>query len=106
MLRICYYTGEMRLIRNTTAIGRVLSDRRKELGKSAAWVAATVGVPRSTVARIESGKINPTWSIVLGLSQALDLQPVLVPRERMTAVETVMKVSDAPETPPIAGDEW
>jgi DNA-binding XRE family transcriptional regulator len=96
----------MRLIRNIGSIGEVLSDRRKELGKSVAWVATTVGVPRSTIARIESGKINPTWSLVFGVSQALDLQPVLVPRERMTAVETVVKMSDAPETPPIAGDEW
>jgi DNA-binding XRE family transcriptional regulator len=96
----------MRLIRDTNAIGTVLSDRRNELGKTATWLAKTVGVPRSTVARIESGKMNPTWSLVFGLSQALDLQPVLVPRERMTAVETVVKMSDAPETPPLAGDEW
>lgn len=96
----------MRLIRDTTTIGPVLGNRRKELGKTAAWLAKTVGVSRSTVARIESGTMNPTWSLVLGLSQALDLQPVLVPRERMTAVETVVKMSDAPETPPLAGDEW
>ncbi len=96
----------MKLIRDVATIGSVLSDRRKELGKTAAWLAKTVGVPRSTVARIESGKMNPTWSLVFGLSQALDLEPVLVPRERMTAVETVVKMSDAPETPPLAGDEW
>jgi DNA-binding XRE family transcriptional regulator len=96
----------MTLLRNARGIGLVLRERRKELGKTVGWVAETVGVPRSTVARVESGTTNPTWSLVLGLSQALDLQPVLIPRERMTAVEAVLKMSDAPETPPLAGDAW
>jgi DNA-binding XRE family transcriptional regulator len=96
----------MALIGDTSEIGTILHVRRKELRKSAAWVAETVGVQRSTVTRIESGTMNPSWSLVLAISQALDLQPVLVPRERMTAVEAVVKMSDAPETPPLAGDEW
>lgn len=96
----------MRLIGNVTDVGTVFNKRRKELGRSAAWVAQAIGVPRSTVSRVESGKINPTWSLVLALGQVLDLQAVLVPRERMSAVEAVVKMSDAPETPPLAGDEW
>ncbi|TAM77715.1 XRE family transcriptional regulator [bacterium] len=96
----------MRLISNVSDIGAVLRDRRKELGKSAAAVSEALGIPRSTLARVESGRTSPSWGLVLGLSQALDLQPVLVPRERMTAVETVVKMSDAPETPPLAGEEW
>lgn len=96
----------MRLIRDTSAIGAVLRARREELGKSATAVAQAVGVPRSTLARVEGGQMNPSWSLVLGLSQALDLQPVLVPRTRISAVEAVVKMSDAPEAPPLAGEEW
>ncbi len=50
--------------------------------------------------------MSPTWGLALGIAQALDLQPVLVPRERMRAVEAVVKMSKASETPPLAGDEW
>lgn len=96
----------MKLIGNTSDIGSVLEGRRKALGKSAAALAQTVGVPRSTIARVESGRMSPSWGLVLALSQALDLQPVLVPRERMSAVDAIVKMSDAPETPPLAGEDW
>ncbi len=96
-----------RLLSNIYDIGSVLRRRRKDLGKSAKDLAETVGVPRSTVLRIEKGQASPTWGIVLALSQALELQPVLVPREKMPAVDAVVKMSsDAPETPPMAGEEW
>ncbi len=96
----------MALISNTSDVGTVVRERRKALGKSAAAISKLVGIPRSTLARVESGRTSPSWGLVLALSQALDLQPVLVSRERMTAVEAVLKMSDAPETPPLAGEEW
>ncbi len=96
----------MRLISNLSDIGAVLRERRVELAKSATAVASMVGIPRSTLSRIESGKMSPTWGLALGIAQALDLQPVLVPRERMSAVEAVVKMSEASETPPLAGDVW
>ena len=96
----------MRLFSGISDIGVLLRDRRAELGKSAVAVSEAVGIPRSTLARIESGKTSPTWGLVLALSQALDLQPVLVPRERIPAVEAVVKMADAPEAPPLAGSEW
>jgi len=96
----------MTLIRNTSDIARVLRDRRKELTRSVTEVASTVGIPRSTRSRIEAGTMSPTWGLALGIAQALDLQPVFVPRERMRAVEAVITMSTAPETPPLAGDEW
>jgi len=103
---ICYNSAVMKLIGNASDIGAVLRARRKALGKSAAAVAEALGIPRSTLARVEHGRTSPSWGLVLALSQALDLQPVLVPRERMTAVDAVVKMSDVPETPPLAGEEW
>jgi len=96
----------MKQIGNTYGIGAALRARRIHLAKSTTEVAATVGIPRSTLSRIEAGKMSPTWGLALGIAQALDLQPVLVPRERMRAVEAVVKMSKASETPPLAGDEW
>lgn len=96
----------MALIRNTSDIGAVLRTRRIETGTSVQSLARLIGVPRSTITRIENGQINPSWSLVLAISQAIDLQPVLVPRDRMPAVEAVIKMSEASEAPPLAGDEW
>lgn len=96
----------MRHISNISDLGLVLRDRRKELGKSASDVAKAISSQRSTIERVENGKMNPTWALLLSISQALDLQPVLVPRERMPAVEAVIKMDTASETPPLAGDDW
>jgi DNA-binding XRE family transcriptional regulator len=96
----------LKLIRNTSNIGSVIKDRRDTLGKKPSDVARTAGIPRSTLLRIENGQMSPTWGMVLALSQVLDLQPVLVPREKMPAVDAVIKMSTASETPPLAGEEW
>lgn len=96
----------MALIRNTSDLPAVLRTRRIETGTSIQSLARLIGVSRSTVTRIENGQLNPTWSLVLAISQAIDLQPVLVPRDRLPAVEAVMKMSQASEAPPLAGDEW
>ena len=96
----------MARISTSTDIGALLRERRSNLGKSTVAVAQAANVPRSTLTRIESGRMNPGWSLVLAISQALDLQPVLVPRDKIRAVETVLKMSDAPETPPLAGEDW
>lgn len=96
----------MELLRNITEIGSVLKARRLELGKSGAEIAALVGIERSTLSRIEAGKTSPSWGTVLALGQALDLQPVLVPRQRVRAVEAVVWMSESAEAPPSTGEEW
>jgi DNA-binding XRE family transcriptional regulator len=84
----------------------MLRERRRKLGKTVAWVAYTIGAPRSTVARVEAGTTNPSWGIVLAISQALGLEPTFVPRERVAAAEAVVHVTDAPEVPPLVGESW
>jgi transcriptional regulator with XRE-family HTH domain len=88
-------------------IGSILREQRERLGQTQAQLAARAAVTRSTVQRIEAGTLNPTWGLVVALAQALDLQPVLVPRERLRAVEVVMRQRhDAIDVPPLAGGEW
>jgi len=96
----------MQLISNISEIGSVLRDRRIELGKSAAELAALAGIERSTLSRIEAGKTNPSWALVLALGQALDMQPVLVPRQRVRAVEAVVRMNESAEAPPSTGGAW
>jgi transcriptional regulator with XRE-family HTH domain len=105
-LHLCYNSIIMELIRNSSDIGRVIKDRREALDRKPGDVARAAGIPRSTLARIENGQTSPTWGMVLALSQILDLQPVLVPREKMPAVDAVTTMDGYPETPPMAGDEW
>lgn len=106
MRLLCYTSMVMELISTFSEIGTILRERRIELGKSASELAALAGIERSTLSRIESGKTNPSWALVLALGQALDMQPVLVPRQRLRAVEAVVRMNESAEAPPSTGDEW
>lgn len=84
----------------------MLRERRIALGKSVADLAALAGIERSTLSRIETGKTNPSWGLVLALGQALDMQPVFVPRQRVRAVEAVVRMNESADAPPSTGDQW
>ncbi len=103
---ICYNGVIMEHKSSISEVGPVLGARRRELGKSAVELAALAGIERSTLTRIEAGKTSPSWETVLALGQALDLQPVLVPRQRVRAVEAVVRMTESSEAPPSTGDEW
>ncbi|MHB8357700.1 MAG: helix-turn-helix domain-containing protein [Vulcanimicrobiaceae bacterium] len=96
----------MRHIRNVSDIGTAIRERRQEVGRTIDDIASAVGIDRTTLYRIETGRANPTWEIVLGIGQALDLQPALIPRQHVRAVEAVLQTQDATEAPPLIGEEW
>jgi predicted transcriptional regulator len=87
-------------------IGLILRERRRHLDLTQTEVARRAATTRSTVHRIEAGQLNPTWMLVVAISQALDLQPVLVPRSRLRAVEVIMRDQETDGTPPLAGSHW
>jgi len=95
-----------KLLYRFTDIGGTLRSRRKELGKTIADVAATAGVPPSTLQRIESGRTSPTWHLVVAFAQCLDLEPALIPRERIQACEAVVAMMSDDNVPPLLGDHW
>lgn len=54
--------------------------RRKELGLSQRDLAERIGVPQSTIGRIESKATNPRMDTFDMICKALDLKPVLTKR--------------------------
>ncbi|HEX5527695.1 MAG TPA: helix-turn-helix transcriptional regulator [Solirubrobacterales bacterium] len=63
------------------ALGRVVSQVRKEAGLTQEELARRAGLEEADVGRIESGQRNPTWGTVRKISYALDLPlPELIRR--------------------------
>ena len=54
-------------------------------------LARRVGLPQSHISKIENGHVDPGLSTAIELARALGLEPVLVPRGRLAAVEAVLR---------------
>lgn len=106
MEHLCYAIGIMERKSGLSDIGAALRQAREAAGKRQEEVAELVGVPRSTLGRIEAGKVTPTWGLVLAFSEALGLQPVLVPHGKARSVEAILSVPTTLDAPPLLGDEW
>lgn len=87
-------------------IGRILAARRELLGLTQTELARRMGKAQSFVTRLEGGKRDPRWETLLEFARALELEPMLVPRERIPAVEAVLRLSASDDVPPLAGGEW
>ncbi|MGD0679519.1 MAG: helix-turn-helix transcriptional regulator [Polyangiaceae bacterium] len=56
-----------------------------------------LGLPQSHVSAIEAGKVDPRLSSVLEFARVLDLEPMLIPRDRVLAVRALLEGKpDAP----------
>ena len=73
------------------SIGRDLLRARKRAGLSQRELAARAGVPQSTVARIETGVIDPRYSTVERLIDACDDELVVTPRPGKGVDRTVIR---------------
>jgi transcriptional regulator with XRE-family HTH domain len=65
-------------VANTTlldAFAAVVRDRRRELGITQGNLASLAEVDRSYVARIETGKNQPTITVIFALAKGLSLRP-------------------------------
>ena len=96
----------MTLSGGSLSIGEILRRRRLQLDKTQAEIADTLGVPRSTLQRVEKGDRTPSWSLVRDISHALDLVPLLVPREKLAMIDSILTTQDVGEVPPLTGDAW
>jgi predicted transcriptional regulator len=61
---------------------------------------------QSYIAALERGHRDTRWSTVVELARALELEPMLVPRERMAAVNAVLHLGPEDDVPPLTGDRW
>jgi predicted transcriptional regulator len=92
----------------TAYIGRSLAQQRERLGLTQAELARRMGTTQAWIAQMETGKREPRWSTLQDFARALELEPMLIPRSRVSAVEAFLQhQTDLPiEAPPLAGDRW
>lgn len=64
---------------------------QRELGK-------TVGLPQSHISAIESGEIVPRFDTLLDLVRVLDLDFLLVPRQLVPAVQSLIQAGREPDS--------
>lgn len=89
-----------------STLGPQLRTRRSELHLTQAAVASRITTTQSYVAGVERGDRDPRWSTVVEFARALELEPMLIPRERLAAVKAVLDVSPEGDAPPLTGDRW
>ncbi len=83
-----------------------MKQRRHELGLTQAEVARRLGATQSYVAQVERSVRELRWATVVELARALELEPMLVPRDRIPAVEAVLHLGADDDVPPLTGERW
>lgn len=78
-------------------IARTLQAARAAKGLSQRALAAKAGVPQSHISKIEAGAVDLRLSSLIELARVLDLEPVLVPRRALPAVQSTIRAAAAPD---------
>ncbi len=68
-----------------------LKAARKNKGMSQRAFARAIGMPQSRLSKIENGRIDPRTSSLLELARLLDLELMLIPRQAVPAVSTLVR---------------
>lgn len=70
-------------------IPETLKAAREAKGLRQSALARTIGMDPGHLSRIESGQSNPNIATLMEIARALDLEIMLVPRERVPAVQAI-----------------
>lgn len=70
------------IVRNPTALGAAIRDRRKRLGLDQAELANRIGVSRQWIVAVEKGKPRAAMSLILRALAALDLSLTIQPHTK------------------------
>ena len=77
-------------------------DRIKQARSNRGWgqrqLGAAVGLPQPHISAIESGEIVPRFDTLLDLVRVLDLDLLLVPRNLVPAVQSLIRAQNEPES--------
>jgi transcriptional regulator with XRE-family HTH domain len=74
-----------------------LRDARRTLGLSQAALANRLRMTQAQVSDIEKGKVTPRLTSAIELARALDMELILVPRNRLPIIDAVLSgQGDAP----------
>lgn len=94
------------MIVDNRTIGQALRRRRHELKLTQTDLARRLGTTQSYVGGVERAGRDMRWTTVLEMARALEMELVLVPRERIRAVEAAMSLASDDEVPPLTGGAW
>ena len=86
--------------------GQSLEKERRKRGLSQRALGKITGTTQSHVSRIENGDVDSRLSTAIELARALDIELVLVPRRRLSAVEAVAGHSKKEAAPARMDQTW
>jgi transcriptional regulator with XRE-family HTH domain len=78
---------------------RRVRDRRRKLGLQQAALGRLVGRDQAYISHLEHASGNPSLETILSLAAALDVELMLVPREKTVEVERLLGRSDVSSQP-------
>ena len=67
-----------------------LQDARRARSISQKVLGARIGLPQSHISAIETGKVDPRLSSFIEMARQLDLEPLLVPRALVPAIQAML----------------
>jgi HTH-type transcriptional regulator/antitoxin HipB len=73
------------------ALAAKLKMAREKKGLSQRALSAKIGIPQSHISKMEHGLVDFQISTFIQMARALDLEPVLISREHLSAVEAIQK---------------
>lgn len=77
-------------------IAQMLKDARAAKGLSQRELSHRAGVPQSHISKIERGGVDLRLSSLIAIARVLELEPMLVPRRSLPAVQSVVRSSSPP----------
>lgn len=83
----------------TDYIATTLKFARKAKGLSQRALGRLADVPQGHISKIENGAVDLRVSSLAELARVLDLELTLVPRNRLTAVNSIVRSTGAPRQP-------
>lgn len=87
----------------TTTITEKLKATREARGLSQRALSRLAGVPQSHISKIENGSVDLRVSSLIELSRALGLELTLVPRNTLSAVNSIVRGSEGGSQEPGVG---
>ncbi len=106
-MTLCLIGYNKGVIEPNRHIGHILARERQRRGLTQVDLAKRMGRDQTYVARVEGGKRDPRWETVLDFARALELEPMLIPRSWVPAVDTIVRPEDGQsEAPPLVGGQW
>lgn len=75
-----------------------LTEARKKKGLTQVELASKLGIPQSSVTRVETGKVDVKLSRFVDIAKMLDLEVLLVPKQDVRMVEELLKDVDQSKT--------